>query len=120
MRTCRQFSGTGWTITQLGATVMAQRGDALAGASSYPPLTLTVNVAANAPASVTNTATVSGGSETNTANDSGSDPTTIGPSPIDLTVTKTHVGNFVQGQTQSSIFQRRQGSGADLIVLFQK
>jgi hypothetical protein len=42
-------------------------------------LTLTVNVAANAPASVTNTATVSGGGEINTANDTANDPTTINP-----------------------------------------
>ena len=40
---------------------------------------MTVNVASNAPASVTNTATVSGGGETNTANDTASDPTTIKP-----------------------------------------
>jgi regulation of enolase protein 1 (concanavalin A-like superfamily) len=38
-----------------------------------------VNVASSAPASVTNTATVSGGGETNTANDTASDPTTIQP-----------------------------------------
>jgi hypothetical protein len=38
-----------------------------------------VNVAANAPASVTNTVTVSGGGETNTSNDTASDTTTIVP-----------------------------------------
>ena len=60
----------------------------LAAGGSYPPLTLTVNVAANAPASVTNTATVSGGGEINTANDTATDLTTITQLP-DLTVTMT-------------------------------
>lgn len=36
-----------------------------------------MNVASNAPASVTNTAAVSGGEESNIANDGASDPTTI-------------------------------------------
>ena len=40
-------------------------------------MTLTVNVAANAPSSVTNTASVSGGGETNTANNTASDPTVV-------------------------------------------
>ena len=38
-----------------------------------------MNVAVNAPASVTNTATVAGGGETNTANNSSSDVTTVNP-----------------------------------------
>ncbi len=42
-------------------------------------ITLTVNVASNAPPTVTNTATVSGGGDTNAANDSASDPTTVMP-----------------------------------------
>ena len=50
------------------------------------------------PRQMTNTAAVSGGGELNTANDSASDPTTIGNGP-DLIVTKTHSGNFTQGQT---------------------
>ena len=40
-------------------------------------ITVTVNVANNAPASVTNSVTVSGGGQTNTANDTATDPTTI-------------------------------------------
>ena len=56
-----------------------------------------MNVAGNAPACVTNSVTVSGGGELNTANDTASDPTTIGPGP-DLTIAKTHIGNFTQSQ----------------------
>ena len=69
--------GTGWTCTQPAGP--CTRSDTLAAGSSYPVLTLTVNVASNAPLSVTNTANVGGGGETNTTNDTASDPTTILP-----------------------------------------
>ena len=45
--------------------------------ASYEDITLTVDVAATAAPSVTNTATVSGGGEVNTGNDTANDPTTI-------------------------------------------
>jgi len=93
--TATAISGTGWSCT-LG-TLTCTRSDALAAGSSYPAVTLTVNVAGNASASVTNTATVSGGGQTNSANDSASDPTTI-TQLSDLTIAKTHAGSFTQGQ----------------------
>jgi hypothetical protein len=43
-----------------------------------------VNVAANAPPNVTNTATVSGGGELNTANDTATDPTHTSLSPLQI------------------------------------
>ncbi|NDC75087.1 isopeptide-forming domain-containing fimbrial protein [bacterium] len=73
--TATALTGTGWTVN-LG-TLTATRSDALAAASSYPPVTVTVKVAVNAAASVTNTATVSGGGEANTADNLASDPTPI-------------------------------------------
>jgi len=72
-------SGTGWTCGISSQTVSCNRSDALAMASSYPPLAIGVSISATAPSSVTNTVTVAGGGETNTANDSASDPTTIQP-----------------------------------------
>ncbi len=90
------ISGAGWSCT-LG-TLTCTRSDALAAGSSYPAITLTVSVANTAPTSLTNTATVSGGGQTNTGNDSASDPTTI-TQLSDLTIAKTHAGNFTQGQT---------------------
>jgi hypothetical protein len=54
--TATAMSGPGWTCS-LG-TLSCSRGDALAGGSSYPAITLAVNVAANAPTLVTNTAIV--------------------------------------------------------------
>jgi uncharacterized repeat protein (TIGR01451 family) len=93
------IGGTGWSCT-LG-TLTCTRSDALAAGNSYPAITLTVNVAANAPSLVTNTAAVSGGGETNTANDTASDPTII--TAPDMIVSKQHAGVingcFFQGET---------------------
>jgi len=70
----------------------------LAVGGTYPTITVTVDVAANAASSVTNSATASGGgSSSTTAND----PTTINPlnqSSPDLTITKTHTGTFKEAQ----------------------
>ncbi len=99
--TATSISGSAWSCTQPSGPCTRDFGNTvLAAGSSYPPLTLAVNVAPNAPASVTNSVTVSGGGELNTANDAASDPTTIGPGP-DLTITKTHVGNFTQSQNSA-------------------
>src|SRR5688572_5909754 len=94
--TATAISGTGWTCVL--NTLTCTRSDALAAGVSYPAITLTVTVANNAPTSVTNTASVSGGGQTNTANDSASDPTTITQLP-DLIIAKSHAGDFNQGQT---------------------
>jgi uncharacterized repeat protein (TIGR01451 family) len=96
--TATAISGTGWTCTL--ATTTCTRADALARGVSYPAIILTVNVGANAPSSVVNTAVVSGGGETNTANDAASDLTSI--AAPNLVVRKTHFGpingNFFQGE----------------------
>jgi uncharacterized repeat protein (TIGR01451 family) len=96
--TATAISGAGWAcgaITQVPLT--CTRSDALPIATSYPVVTLTVNVAANSPLLVTNVASVSGGGETNTANDTVGDPTVI--AAPDLKITKQHTGNFFFGQT---------------------
>jgi hypothetical protein len=51
----------------------------LAAGSSYPEISLTTNVASDAPAALTNSASVSGGGEANTGNNTASDPTTVAP-----------------------------------------
>ncbi|MFE9096254.1 hypothetical protein [Streptomyces sp. NPDC007264] len=82
------LSGIGWSCTL--ATLTCTRSDVLAAGGSYPPLTLTVNVAADAPDQVTNTVTVTGGGDgtTHTA----VDPTTIArqPAGASLTIAKSH------------------------------
>ena len=94
--TATAISGSGWNCTL--ATLTCTRFDALAAGTSYPAITLTVNVATGAPSSVTNEATVSGGGELNSDNNLASDPTSITP-VTDLIVTLTHTGNFTQGAT---------------------
>ncbi|HEY6971363.1 MAG TPA: hypothetical protein VJA94_19295 [Candidatus Angelobacter sp.] len=94
--TFNAVSGTGWGCNT-ASPVVCTRSDALASNSSYPAITLTVNVASDAPALITNTATVSGGGDTNTFNNSSSDKTNVILHP-DLTITKTHTGDFHQGQ----------------------
>ena len=97
------ISGTGWT-TNL-ATLTATRSDELGVGLSYPPVTVTVNVAADAAASVTNLASVSGGGETNTNNSTASDPTTV----IPLTPSQAWREQWFGDTTNS-------GAGADLAI----
>ena len=73
--TASAISGAGWT-TDLG-TLTCTRSESLAAGAGYPPITVIVDVATNAAAGLTNTATVSGGGEINAANDTASDPTTV-------------------------------------------
>lgn len=80
------IEGPGWDCI-LGMLVCT-RSDVLASGASYPGITLTVDIPANAPASVTNSASVSGGGEANIANNQADDQTTIVP-PADLGITKT-------------------------------
>ncbi|HEX6833201.1 MAG TPA: choice-of-anchor Q domain-containing protein, partial [Rudaea sp.] len=105
------MSGTGWTCNL--ATLTCTRADALPVSATYPRISLVVDVAANAPASVTNTATVSGGGETNAANDTASDVTTI-RQVSDMTIAMTHAGTFSAGQTGAAytITVANLGSGA--------
>jgi uncharacterized repeat protein (TIGR01451 family) len=87
--TATGMNGTGWNCVL--ATLTCTRSDVLANGSAYPVITLTVNVANNAPASVTNTATVSGGGELNTTNDTANDVTTVNSASTgmaDLAMTK--------------------------------
>src|SRR5208282_4856110 len=56
-------TGTGWACAIASQTVSCTRSDVLAGASSYPSITVNANVAQTAPPTVTNTAMVGGGGE---------------------------------------------------------
>jgi uncharacterized repeat protein (TIGR01451 family) len=76
--TATAMAGTGWSCDL--PTLTCTRSDELAAGAAYPAIALTVNVAANVPGNVVNTATVSRAGE-NTANDTASDPTTINSAP---------------------------------------
>ena len=94
--TATAISGTGWTCS-LG-TLTCTTSVFLVPRASSAPITLTVNVATNAPATLTNTAMVSGGGEINTANDTAMDPTTVNPPSPDMSIAMSHTGSFMQGQ----------------------
>jgi len=110
--TASAIGGVGWTCST-PPTLQCSRADAIDPGVSFSDLTVTVNVAANAPPSVTNSATVSGGGEVNTSNDTATDVTAIGPAP-DLTITKSHSGSFTPGQTGATytLTVSNVGSGA--------
>jgi uncharacterized repeat protein (TIGR01451 family) len=73
--TATAIGGFGWTAN-LG-TLTCTRSNTLFAGASYPPIVVTVTVSSSALASVTNTATVSGGGDANPANNTASDATTI-------------------------------------------
>ena len=68
------------------------------GGTSLPPITVTVSVSKTAPGNVVNQATVSSAGDTNNTNDTAYDSTTIVKAP-DLTVSKSHNGSFVAGDS---------------------
>jgi uncharacterized repeat protein (TIGR01451 family) len=108
--TATAISGTGWTCT-LG-TLTCTRTDALAAAASYPAITVTVNVASNASSPLVNNVSVAyTGTESNTGNNTATDSTVITQLP-DLTIAKSHVGNFQQGQVGATYTLTATNSGS--------
>jgi List-Bact-rpt repeat protein/uncharacterized protein DUF11 len=85
------MSGTGWSCDVPTAT--CTRSDSLAASAAYPQITVTVSVDGNAPASVTNHATVSGGGDVDPSNNTASDPTQVDPQQFPLTVTVSGSGS---------------------------
>ena len=84
------MSGTGWSCNNTTCT----RGDVLPAGSSYPPITVLVNVAANAISPIVNTASVViGGSTTASVSES----TFLTGAPL-LSIASTHTGSFALGQ----------------------
>ena len=93
------ISGTGWTCTL--ATLTCTRADALASGSSYPAITLTVNIPKNIQNNFTNTAKVSGGGDVNPTNNTATDSVSLGP-PIVMTPQSSSV-NVVHGNTANMV-----------------
>ena len=90
------MAGTGWTC----AATTCTRADALAAGASYPAIAVTVNVAANATSPQINAVAVSGGGSA-AANTADSTVITTTTAPV-LSITKTHSGNFNQGQQNAT------------------
>ena len=78
--TATAIGGAGWSCTQPAGP--CTRSDPLAPGASYPVLTLTVNIAVDAPSPVVNVVTVEGGGDTNGANNSAKNVVTFGPPPV--------------------------------------
>ncbi len=93
--TATAMAGNGWSCTL--SSLSCIRSESLAPGLSYPPITLTVNVTLSSTGSVTNIASVSGGGAIGA---SAFDQTAIA-APA-LSVTKSHMGNFAQGQTNAT------------------
>jgi uncharacterized repeat protein (TIGR01451 family) len=83
--TATAIDGPGWNCVL--ATLTCERSDSLAAGDSYPDITLTVDVANDAPATVINSGTVSGGGDPTPNTDD--DPTTIESPLPDVEITKT-------------------------------
>ncbi|MCL4274909.1 MAG: S-layer homology domain-containing protein [Anaerolineales bacterium] len=93
--TATGMSGFGWTCSV--EILECTRNDVLpGGAFSYPIITLTVNVALNAPPQVVVPFIVEGGGDVEYANNEAAEPTTITQVP-DLVISKSHTDIFSQG-----------------------
>jgi uncharacterized repeat protein (TIGR01451 family) len=91
----RAMSGAGWSCTSSSCT----RFDSLVSGASYPPITVTVDVASNATSPLVNVAGISGGGVTAVATTLANDSTVIEPGSPVLRLVKSHSGSFVRGQT---------------------
>ncbi|MBM3737673.1 MAG: DUF11 domain-containing protein, partial [Acidobacteria bacterium] len=95
--TIASMTGTGWMC--MGNA--CRRSDALAAGQNFPVISVKVDIGQDTAPAVTNTAVVSGGGDSVANNNTAEDPTTIGTA--NLSITKTHVGNFFRGQ-QNAVY----------------
>ena len=104
-------SGTNWSCGSAGQTITCTNAELVGASTSFPTLTLSVNVASNAPASLSNTASVVGSGNTTPVN-SNTDFITVVTAPT-LSISKSHSWNFTQGQTAVwNLAVSNTGSGA--------
>ncbi len=89
------MAGPGWTCGGNTCTT----GNPLNAGASYPPITVTVNVASNAGTPLLNSVTVSGGGS---ATNSSGDSTIVLVNPPVLRIAKGHTGDFRQGQNEAN------------------
>lgn len=79
-------TATGWACSISGQTVSCTRSDSLGVGASYPAITITATISPTAPATLTNTATVSGGGDISPLNDTATDVASV-TSSADMSVT---------------------------------
>ncbi|HJR27000.1 MAG TPA: PKD domain-containing protein, partial [Acidimicrobiales bacterium] len=95
------FSADDWSCGAVDQTVTCTHPGGVEGGDLLPGITLQVAVDEAALPGVTNTATVSGAGDVNEANDSASHTSTVRRPVADLTISKSHVGNFETGSNGS-------------------
>ncbi|HEY2116093.1 MAG TPA: hypothetical protein VGJ51_13435 [Candidatus Angelobacter sp.] len=110
--TATDLSGPNWNCTL--SPLQCTRGDTLFAGTSFEDITLTVNVANNAPSTFTPSATVSGGSESNTANDTASDLTQTVAALV-LAAQTANVSVAAGGTATSTLNVTSNGSGLGAI-----
>ena len=97
--TLQSMSGAGWNCTSIAAT--CTRSDALVGGSSFPPITVAVNVAAGGVNQVINQVTLTGGDE---IAPTAADPTNIvANAPVIAPVATVSAANGAAPVTPDSI-----------------
>ena len=101
-------SNSGWNCTISNSTDTCTTSNSLAGGSSYPPITVMVNVSSAAQPQVTNVVTVSGGGSPGSSSE---DVTFVGATVPTLAISVDHNGQFVIGkQGNYTIFVGNQAS----------
>jgi uncharacterized repeat protein (TIGR01451 family) len=95
--TLASMTGSGWTCPGTQPN-NCSRSDTLSGGASYPPITVTVNVAPGASSPQLNKVGLTGGGSGDT---SATDSTNVTIPPV-LSIAKTHSGSFTQGQKNAT------------------
>ena len=95
------ISGTasGWNCGAVGQVVTCTNPGPLASGASAATIPLVVAINSSASGTISNTATVATFGDSNAANNSSTDSVTVAQPPPDLSITKSHTGNFTGGTT---------------------
>jgi uncharacterized repeat protein (TIGR01451 family) len=93
--------GNGWTCGESAGTVTCTTPGPLAAGAEAEQINIRVDVAANAPSSISNTATVSTEGDANAANNSDTDTASPRDVAVDLAIDKSHTGVFEITETES-------------------
>jgi uncharacterized repeat protein (TIGR01451 family) len=101
--TATAASGARWSCSIAAQTVTCTRSDVLAASASYPPISLTVDVAAQAVGPLVNRVSVTTIGDPSRDNDTAEDSTEIAGTP-NLRLTKTHDDVFAPGGTATFTF----------------
>ena len=94
-------TGSGWSCGHSTGTVTCTRGVALSAGQTAPQIAIQVTADDDAVPGVTNSVNVSGPGDFDLANNDDADPTNVRKPAPDLSITKSHVGNFTAGVVRS-------------------